>query len=94
MLLLVVSKGKDMVYNVSGISTVSIRELAEEVGRYCRVPVILPKKKSKLKHIRSDPSFVKLDLSKFKKEFKDFSFVPLSTGIARTIQWNKEEFQI
>ena len=94
MIMLVILKGKDMTYNVGGIDSISIRELAEEVGRYCHVPVIAPKEKSKLKHIGNDPTFVKLDLSKFKKEFNSFSFVPFSVGIAKNIQWNKEEFKI
>lgn len=94
MIILIILKGKDMIYNVGGIDSVSIRELAEEVGRYCHVPVIVPKKKSKLKHIGNDTTFVKLDLSKFKKEFNSFSFTPFSVGIAKNIQWNKEEFKI
>ncbi len=94
MIMLVILKGKDMIYNIGGIDSISIRELAEEVGRYCHVPVIAPKKKSKLKYIGNDPAFVKLDLSKFKKEFTSFSFTPFSVGIARNIQWNKEEFKI
>ena len=94
MLMLIISKGKDMIYNVGGIDSVSIQELAEKVGKYCRVPVILPKEKSKLKHIGNDPPVVKLDLSKFKKEFGSFSFTPFSVGLTRTIEWNKEEFKI
>ncbi|PIR73457.1 MAG: hypothetical protein COU40_01825 [Candidatus Moranbacteria bacterium CG10_big_fil_rev_8_21_14_0_10_35_21] len=94
MIMLVMLNGKDMIYNVGGVDSISIRELAEEVGKYCHVPVIVPKKKSKLKHIGNDPVFVKLDLSKFKKEFHSFSFTPFSVGIARNIQWNREEFKI
>jgi len=94
MIMCVMLKGKDMIYNIGGVDSISIRELAEEVGRYCHVPVIVPKKKSNLKHIGNDPTFVKLDLSKFKKEFHSFSFTPFSVGIARNIEWNREEFKI
>lgn len=94
MLLLIISQGKEMIYNVGGIDSLSIRELAEEVGKYCQVPVIVPKKKSKLKHIGKDPTFVKLDLSKIRKEFNFSSFTPFPIGIAKTIQWNREEFKL
>lgn len=92
MLLTVMLKGKDLIYNISGVDSVSIRQLAEEVAAYCGVPVVLPKRKSNLKHIGYDTSYLKLDISKFLKEFGNIDFMPLSVGIRRTIDWNKREF--
>ncbi len=43
--------GKEFVYNVGGKDSVSIRELAEKIGKYCGVPVIVPGASSRLRYI-------------------------------------------
>lgn len=82
--------GKDIVYNVGGIDTVTIRQLAEEVASYYKVPVTLPKEKSKLLHIGTDPAIVRLDLSKYNDEFGQLNFISLRDGIKKMLDWNKQ----
>ena len=83
--------GRESVYNVGGKDSISILELAQKIGTYCKVPVIVPSSSSRLRHIGKDPAVVKLDLSKIKREMKKLSFTPLSKGLARTIEWSRLE---
>lgn len=92
MLLTITLYGKDLIYNVGGIDTVSIKELATQVGNYFDVPVYIPKKVRKVKHIGNDPLLVKLNFKKYQKEFGKVRFTPFSIGIQRMLQWNEIEF--
>ncbi|MDO8514692.1 MAG: NAD-dependent epimerase/dehydratase family protein [bacterium] len=87
MILYVALHGKETVYNVGGRDSISIRELAEKIGKYCKVPVAVPKVSSRLRHIGKDPAVIKLDLRRITREMKKFSFTPFSKGLARTIEW-------
>lgn len=92
MILFAALKGKDIVYNVGGISSISIRGLAEMIAKKTHSRVIVPKKKNQGKHIGSDPKITKLDFSRIRKEMKGFAFTPIQTGLRRTIAWNLSEF--
>lgn len=95
MILKVMLEGKDFIYNIGGVEPVSIRTLAEEVAKCCgNVPVIIPRKKAESEHIGIDLGYAGLDISKFIKEFGEVDFVNLSKGIQRTVDWNREEFNI
>lgn len=95
MILKVMLEGKELVYNIGGTELVSIRNIAEEVSKHCgNVPVIIPSKKAELEHIGIDPGYAGLDISKFIKEFGKVNFMNLSEGIQRTVDWNREEFNI
>ncbi len=87
MLWKIIIDGKDIVYNVGGVDTISIKELAESVARYYDVPVKIPKKNTRLQHIGTDPAIVKLDLSKFSKEFGAYTPIHLEEGIKRTLDY-------
>ncbi|QQG44082.1 MAG: NAD-dependent epimerase/dehydratase family protein [Candidatus Roizmanbacteria bacterium] len=91
MLLNILIWGKDIVYNVGGKDTVSIRKLAEEVASHYHVAVRLPKDKAKLLHIGTDPQVVKLDISKYTKEFGESNSVSLNSGIKKMLDWNSEQ---
>jgi UDP-glucuronate decarboxylase len=90
MILFAALHGKEEIYNVGGKDTISIRELAERVGKYCRAKVEIPKTTSKDYFVGRDPGFVKLDLSKIKKEMKKFAFTSFNTGLANTIRWHQK----
>src|SRR3989344_1072836 len=94
MIMFVAIKGKDMAYNVGGIRSISILDLAKNIARETNVKFIVPSVKARDKYIGSDPRTVKLDFSKIKKEMGKFSFTPFKTGLRRTINWNKEEFHL
>ena len=87
-LILNLSKGRELVYNVGGDSEeVSIYNLALKIAENFDSKVI--KGKSKPEMIKSAPKGVCLDMSKVKSEFPFFGAqtVPLSKGIGQVIKW-------
>lgn len=81
--------GKNALYNVGGVDTMSIRQLAERIGKQCGVRVEVPRQTSKAFFAGKDLSVMKLDLSRIKKEMHGFSFTPFSNGLRETIDWAK-----
>ncbi|MDO8483131.1 MAG: NAD-dependent epimerase/dehydratase family protein [bacterium] len=79
--------GKEPIYNVGGISGTTIKELAESIGNFLKVPIVFPQV---LEQPRSGaPADVRLDMTKVKTEFKKTEYVSLEQGLARTIEWQK-----
>lgn len=79
-------KGKDCTYNVGGFSTVTVLELANEIGKLMNVPVTMPESD---KGLKDAPTCVMLDMDKTLKEFNQ-SFVPLQKGLQRTIRYQQD----
>lgn len=79
--------GKNSVYNVGGISRVSIKNLAIKIGELLDVRVTIPKEKP---FLSDAPTDVQLDLSLINKEFGQSSFVSLVDGLKATIEWQKK----
>jgi len=94
MLVTVMLNGTDLIYNISGIDTISIRELAQRIADYSKVRVIMPYGESDLEHISKDQEYVKLDTTKFIQEFGKPNFTTLNDGLIRTIDWNKSQFDL
>ena len=84
--------GKEGLYNVGGISRTTIAKLARLIGKIIKVPVIIPK--SKKQALTAAPEDVRLDLSKVRKEFGKKDFVSLEKGVRKTIEWQKELYDI
>lgn len=78
--------GKEPIYNVGGISSVTIAELAGTIGKFLNVAVIFPKVP---KQDRAAPEDVRLDMTKVKDEFNKTEYISLDRGLARTIEWQK-----
>ena len=91
MILYIAAHGQKLVYNVGGIYPITIKKLAQMVGQKIGAKVY-PPVKSKNQHTVHHAGFVKLDLSRILSEMKHFDFTSLSTGLTKTIQWNREEF--
>jgi len=81
--------GKDPVYNVGGISRITIGDLALKIGNYLNVPVVFPDKSNELV---GAPDDVYLDMTKVKNEFNKTDFIPIDDGLSRTIEWQKLRF--
>lgn len=90
MLLNVVIHGSELIYNVGGVDSVSIKDMALEVGRQTGAVVVIPTLNANKQHIATDPQVVKLDLSKYSQEFGRPKFVSFTEGIQRTLAWNRE----
>lgn len=79
--------GKKVVYNVSGISTVSIYELASSVGKLLNCPVT--KCENNSNEMMGNPKSVSLSMNRYLTEFEKVNFVSLNEGLANTIKWQK-----
>lgn len=84
---------KELVYNVGGIDSVSIRKLAELVAEEIGATVVVPRHIGK-RQVVHHPGFVKLELTKVLRGMPGFSFTSLREGLRRTIDWNKAEYHI
>lgn len=78
--------GKDNVYNVGGVSRITIAELAKLIAKETGVSVVFPKNQS---DFLGAPGDVYLDLTKVEQEFNKHQFVSLEDGIRTTINWQK-----
>lgn len=76
-------QGKQTVYNVGGFSTVSILELAEQIGKIMNATVTLPDLDTTLD---GAPENVCLDMNRTLDEFPDQSFTNLDKGLRATIK--------
>ena len=83
----VLLQGKDVIYNVGGISTTSIANLAMGIGEITGAKVIFPEETTGL---AGAPEDVRLDMTKVLNEFGFKGFVSLDAGLRLTIKWQKE----
>jgi nucleoside-diphosphate-sugar epimerase len=79
--------GTDAIYNVGGNSKTTIGKLAKQIGAYLKVPVEFPKSEAGAQ--KGAPMDVSLDMSKAKKQFGKTTYVSLSDGLAKTIEWQR-----
>lgn len=79
--------GKEVVYNISGISKISVLDLANIVGQITNCKVILPKEN---KSLLGNPKTVNLSLDRYINEFGNPIFVNIENGLKSTILWQKE----
>lgn len=78
--------GKQLVYNVGGIDTLTILELSQKIGYILNKEIKLPKNNNEL---IGNPKLVNLSLDRYFNEFGKKSFVSLEEGLLKTINWQK-----
>lgn len=76
--------GKSFIYNVGGIEKTTIRELAGMICEITQSELILSEGSGN-QVIENTPDIVQLDISKYKHEFGNPGFIPLTVGLRRTI---------
>ena len=81
--------GKSTVYNVGGHSKITILELAKRIGKLFDKKVKIP---AKGKSLLGSPKTVNISIKRYMDEFKKTSFIDIQEGLARTIQWQKENY--
>ena len=81
-------KGKDTVYNVGGFSEISIRDLANTIATMTGGYVVLGENS-----LEGSPDSVRLDMTKTLKEFPR-DFVSMYDGLTSTIEYQKELYGI
>lgn len=84
----VLLEGKDPVYNVGGATRISIAELAGKIGAAAGVPVRAPMPDSA--GSPGAPVDVRLDISRFEREFQPMAFTSLEEGLRRTMDWHEK----
>jgi len=76
--------GRQVVYNVGGVSRTTIGDLARGIGALTGAPVVFPQTEAPL---TGSPGEVSLSLERVRADFGKTAFVPLEAGLARTIEW-------
>lgn len=79
--------GSDAVYNVGGLSRVTIRELAQKIGDYLNASVSFPSDVPE--GLAGAPEDVSLDMTKAEREFGKSEYVALEQGLRKTIEWQR-----
>jgi nucleoside-diphosphate-sugar epimerase len=87
MLLNVLLRGKHHVYNVGGTSDISIRELAYSIAANTDTTAKFPDENRQ--GDGSAPILVKSDISRYCQEFGKDTFIDMTDGLTRTINWQK-----
>ena len=77
---------KDFIYNVGGIYTCSILDLAETIGQCLNKPIVLPEVD---RGLEGSPKNVRLSIDKYVKEFNKYDFVEIEKGVIETIKWQR-----
>lgn len=86
MILNILLNAKEMVYNISGRETVSIKKLAEIIAKINHATV---SRKLNWKEISGTPTRSALSNKKYVREFNKKKFVTLEKGLEATSEWFK-----
>ncbi|HPS31762.1 MAG TPA: NAD-dependent epimerase/dehydratase family protein [bacterium] len=82
----IILHGKHSCYNVGGVFSIKIKELASLIGRLLNVPVVIPEVRT---GIAGAPDKVFINLDRIMCEYKKRKFIDLEDGINKTIDWYK-----
>ncbi len=74
--------GTQEVYNVGGISEISLSALSQKIGHMLGVPAVIPVSPVGTPH-------VKMDISRYQKEFGKTDYVSLDDGLRATIAYQR-----
>ena len=83
-------KGKEVTYNVGGISHTSIFELADSIAKILHTTVKISQDNDS--KMNGAPQNVDMDISKVNGELGKTDYVPLENGLQRTIEWYRQYF--
>lgn len=78
--------GKDFIYNIGGVHSSSIYELATKIGEKLNKKIVRPVNNNELV---GNPKLVNLSIDKYIKEFGHKDFVSMDIGLDNTIEWQK-----
>jgi UDP-glucuronate decarboxylase len=84
--------GKQPLYNVGGLWSTTILELARSIGRILNVPVSVPECLA-AQGVLGAPKEVSVDCTRFQDEFGPLTFVQPEHGLERTISWQKSLYR-
>jgi nucleoside-diphosphate-sugar epimerase len=89
MLFTIMLFGKDVTYNIGGISELSIYELACKIGNILEKEVTVPQSSNSM---AGNPKIVNVSIQRYMDEFGKSSrnFVDFDEGLNRTIEWQTQ----
>lgn len=87
MILNILLRGKQSVYNVGGHGEISIVGLARKIGDAMKVPVRVPRNVTQSES--GAPPHVTVDMSRYCREFGTPTLVSLDAGLPWTIAWHR-----
>jgi dTDP-glucose 4,6-dehydratase/UDP-glucuronate decarboxylase len=87
MLLNILLRGKENIYNVGGIETISILDLARLIAQKCGATYAATPGEG----LKDAPDIVRLDVTQVREEFGIKEFTSIEDGLTRTIEWNKQQ---
>jgi UDP-glucuronate decarboxylase len=90
MFLNILLNGNGFIYNVGGISKLSILDMAHKIGEYSNKVVNVPEFDNQL---LGSPKTVNISIDKYIKEFNKINFVTFDDGLSRTIDWQKKIYK-
>lgn len=79
--------GKESVYNIAGISKITIKELAQNVAKKLDCELIIPNDNKF--GLSGNPTLVNVNIEKYVKEFNKLQFTNFDDGLKKTIAWQK-----
>jgi len=86
MMLKILLEGKHPVYNVGGIFSLSIAQLAYLIGKLTGSPVVL---QLGSKSLEGSPDVVNMSIQRYIDEFGEREFVSIEEGLRRTIKYQR-----
>jgi dTDP-glucose 4,6-dehydratase/UDP-glucuronate decarboxylase len=89
MIMNVLYGGKHEVYNIGGVSAVSICRLAELIGEMLGKPVVVGSGRG----MTGAPQDTRMSISRYKNEFGLPDFIPLKEGLQKTIEYQKKLYE-
>ena len=79
--------GKDCVYNIGGIYSNTIYEIAEKIGKIFNKEIVIPETKNEL---IGNPKLVNISMDKYINEFGKTNYTSIEVGLEKTIKWQKQ----
>ena len=83
--------GTGFIYNVGGISKLSILDMANKIGELSNRMVNVPEMDNQM---LGSPKTVNISIDKYTKEFGKTKFVTFDDGLRRTIDWQRKLYNL
>lgn len=82
-------QGQEPIYNLGGIDSITIKELAEMIAKKLEAEVVFPEK---VNGVAGNAAIERLNIDKIRTEFNKKEFVNIDEGLKRTIQWMQDNY--
>lgn len=91
MLINILFKGKDDIYNIGGKEIITVKDLAKTISKLTNTKLFIPKQK---KNNMGAPNRSTVSIKKYENEFGKKTLLPIKKGLKFTIDWQKELYGV